>query len=394
MHDRWRGGLKILQIVPYFLPYHGGQERYVYNLSKYLVKMGHEVHVATSNYPDNGKDEIIDGITIKRYKCLARPLGNPLTPGMLLLGNEIKKFDIVHTHNEHSFAAMVAAYIRRRTDVPLILTCHGQLIFGSKMADYFEKVYSRIIGRGIFKAADRIISLSSSDLNYISSLGIDSKKISILPNAIDPEELFKLDSGTFEADNPKNSFLQGLNGKRIILFVGPVIQRKGVEYLIKSIPKVLIKTGDDSVFVLVGGGEFLNQARQLTTEMQINDHVIFTGRLTEEELVETYRCADLFVLPSLSEGVPTTILEAMYFGVPVVATDIPGVKDHFKDVALLVPPKNADRLAETIVKLLDDEELTRRLSKAGAELIKGKYTWDVVAKEYEGIYIEMQEGVN
>lgn len=386
--------MKILQIVPYFLPYHGGQERYVYNLSKYLVKMGHEVHVATSNYPDDGKDEIIDGITIKRYKCLARPLRNPLTPSMLLLGNEIKKFDIVHTHNEHSFAAMVAAYLRRRIDVPLILTCHGQLIFGSKTADYFERVYSRIIGRRIFKAADRIISLSSSDLNYISSLGIDLKKISILPNAIDMEELFKIDSGSFEANNPKNSFLQRLNGKRIIMFVGPVIQRKGVQYLIKSIPKVLIKTGDDSVFILVGGGEFLNQARQLATEMQINEHIIFTGRLTEEELIETYRCADLFVLPSLSEGVPTTILEAMYFGLPVVATDIPGVKDHFKDVALLVPPKNEDRLAEAIIKLLDDEELTKRLSKAGVELIKGKYTWDVVAKEYERIYIEMQEGVN
>ncbi|MHC1565158.1 MAG: glycosyltransferase family 4 protein, partial [Candidatus Syntropharchaeales archaeon] len=137
-------------------------------------------------------------------------------------------------------------------------------------------------------------------MNYISSLGIDPKKISILPNAIDPEELFKMDSGTFKADNPRNSFLQGLNGKRIIMFVGPVIQRKGVEYLMKSIPKVLRKTGDAFVFVLVGGGEFLNQARQLTTEMQINDHVIFTGRLTEEELIETYRCADLFVLPSLS----------------------------------------------------------------------------------------------
>jgi glycosyltransferase involved in cell wall biosynthesis len=289
---------------------------------------------------------------------------------------------------------MVAAYLRKRTDVPLILTCHGQLISGSKTADYFERVYSRIIGRRIFKAADRIISLSSSDLNYISSFGVDSKKISILPNAIDPEELFKMDSVSFEANNPKNSFLQGLNGKRIIMFVGPVIQRKGVKYLIKSIPKVLENTGDDSVFVLVGGGEFLNQARQLTTEMQINDHVIFTGRLTEEELVETYRCADLFVLPSLSEGLPTSILEAMYFGVPVVATDIPGVKDHFNGVALLIPPKNEDRLAEAMVKLLDDGELRGRLSKAGEVLVKGRYTWDVVARGYEKIYFEIMGGTN
>ena len=383
--------MKILQIVPYFPPYHGGQERYIYNLSKYLVKMGHEVHVIASNFPKTKEFEVIDGITVERRKCLMRPLRNPIAPGMLRLGKKIKEYDVIHTHNEHSFAAMVAAYLRKRTDVPLILTCHGQLRFGSKMADYFERVYSRIIGRGIFKAADRIISLSSSDLNYISSLGLDPKKISILPNAIDPEELFKIGSSSSMIDSSRSSFLKkySLAGKRIIMFVGPVIQRKGVEYLIKSIPKVLKKTGDDSVFVLVGGGEFLNRARRLVKEMQINDRVIFTGRLTEEELIEIYRCADLFVLPSLSEGVPTTILEAMYFGVPVVATDIPGVKDHFKDVALLVPPKNEDRLAEAIVKLLEDEELTRRLSKAGEELVKNRYTWDVVARGYEKIYEEL-----
>lgn len=353
--------------------------------------MGHEVHIATSDYPNGEKEDVIDGITITRYKHLARPLRNPLTPSMLFLKKSISKYDIVHVHNEHSFAAMIAAYFRIRSNVPLILTCHGQLVFGNKVIDWLERIYSKTIGKKIFVIVDKIISLSNSDMNYISSLGINSNKMCVLPNAIDSEELSKMNHSTAELVKIKNSFTQkyGINEKRIIMFVGPVIQRKGVEYLIKSIPDILQGSGGNSVFVLVGGGEFLEKARQLVKKMQISDYVIFTERLTEEELIETYQCADLFVLPSLSEGLPTSILEAMYFGLPVVATAIPGVKDHFKDVALLVPPKNEKKLAEAILAILNDTELAKRLSISGSNLTKNKYTWSMVAKRYEEIYCEM-----
>lgn len=348
--------------------------------------MGHEVHVIASNFPKAKEFEVIDGITIERCSCLIRPLRNPIAPGMLRLGKKIKEFDVIHTHNEHSFAAMAATYFRRKIDAPLILTCHGQLIFGNKIADYFERIYSRIIGRKIFKIVDHIITLSSSDKQYVSSFGIDLDKIGILPNAIDSEEMFKLNQNFENFDS--DAFIQKyrLDGKRIILFVGPVIRRKGVEYLIKAIPTVLKDGRDDITFVLVGGGDFLDKTRQLIKMINMEDHVVLTGIISDHELIKFYKCADLFVLPSLSEGVPTSILEAMYFGLPVVATDIPGVKDHFKDVALLVPPKNEDRLAEAIIRLLDDKELTRRLSKTGGELVKSRYTWDAVAREYEKIY--------
>ncbi len=151
---------------------------------------------------------------------------------------------------------------------------------------------------------------------------------------------------------------------------------------------------NDVLCILVGEGEDHNYFKVLVDELDLGDYVLFTDSISNEDLIWMYKNTDIFTLPSLSEVCPTVVLEAMYFGLPVVATAIPGVKDHFKEVTLLVPPKNEDRLAEAIIKLLDDEELTRRLSKAGAKLIKGKYTWDVVAKEYEEIYSEMWEGIN
>ena len=377
--------MRILQVAPYFTPYPGGQERYVYNLSKYLVKMGHEVHVITSNYPKTKSFEEIDGITIERHKVFARILRNPITPGFLKIRGMIRNFDITHMHNEHSFSAMITAYQKKRYDFPLILTNHGQLRFGNFFSDAFEKIYNQSVGKNIFRSANRIVALSSSDAEYISSLGIESKKISILPNAIDLSEFAPYNN----LDNIDFLKRYNVEGKRIVLFVGQIIQRKGIEYLLKSVKYVMkLSRENNIVFLVIGKGGFLEKAKNIVKNLNISDLIVFTGEIPFSELVEAYKSADVFVLPSLSEGLPTTILEAMYFGLPVIATDIPGVRDHFRKRALLVPPKNECKLAEAIIKLLKDEELAKRLSANGKELVKSKYTWDIVSKKYEDLYKE------
>jgi glycosyltransferase involved in cell wall biosynthesis len=240
----------------------------------------------------------------------------------------------------------------------------------------------------IFKASDRIVVLSTSDKQYISSFDINADKIHIIPNAINLNELKKFNSENHDLVSFKTKY--GLHGTKIILFVGPVIKRKGVEYLIKAIPAVIQNHKKDNlIFIFTGSGDFFSKAKQLARKLDVVNNVAFTGLLSINDLMLFYKVSDLFILPSFSEGLPTSVLEALYFGLPVVATDIPGVRDHFKDVALLVPPKNRDELAAAIVKLLDEEELAKRLSMAGEELVKSEYTWDVVAGKYEEIYREL-----
>ena len=162
--------LKILQIIPYFPPYIGGQERYIYNLCKYLKKKGHEITIATSDYPHGAVNSDENWGRIKRYNCIIRPLRNPITPGMLDLKKEIDDYDLIHTHNEHSFAAIMASHLRAMTDKPLILTCHGQLRFGDAITDTIERLYSRCIGRKILGRCDAICVNSILDMKYIGSL--------------------------------------------------------------------------------------------------------------------------------------------------------------------------------------------------------------------------------
>lgn len=372
--------MKILQVCPYFYPFLAGQEQYVLQLSKKLLKYGEHVDVYTSNYSNLQDFEIIDGIKVHRFDMIVAPLNNPISIKLLDIFHKLKSFDIIHIHNEHSFFSFTTCLYNIYHKKPMVLTCHGQLIFGSYFKDMFEKVYSRTIGKFMFNAATKIIALSEEDKMYISSIGVDTNKIHVLPNAIDTDDLNK-----HIAIDMDTKLLEQFEAKRVILFVGRIIPRKGVEYIIKCV-KDVIDQFDDATFILIGNGEYKLNAEQLCKEQGIEDHIIFLSGLPDEIFYSYYKLAEICILPSLSEGLPTTILEAMYFETPVVATDIPGIRSHFKDVALLIPPKNEYELSKSIIRLLSDKELALSLRKKGKNLVVTDYTWEKVSKSYLEIY--------
>ncbi len=380
--------MKILQITPYFLPHTGGIERYVYNLSKNLVKMGHEVEIIASNVPQNKETEQLDGITIHRYHCLCEPLRTPIVPDLLKLGDILDQFDIINIHNAYSFGAVCAAYFSRTCATPIVLTHHGQHRFGESVKDFCVRLYRNSAERFILRSVDHVVVLSQSDALYAASLGVDWNIISVIPNAINTD-----DFSSYLSQDP-TAFLEKyyLKGKMVVLYVGEIIARKGIEYLIESIPLLIADAAyENIVFVIVGDGDYLSNAKNLVKKHNLQKHVIFTGRLSFVELVQAYRSANLFVLPSLSEGLPTSILEAMHFGLPVVSTDIPGVRDHFSNFALLVPPRDERALIDAIQTLLDDEDLAKDFSRKGKALVASRYTWDRVAREYETLYSNVCE---
>jgi glycosyltransferase involved in cell wall biosynthesis len=373
--------MKLLQFVPYFLPYPGGQERYIYNLSKYLVKMGHEVHIICSNYPRSKPFEKIDGITIERYSLLARPMKNPIALNFLLIPKKFREFDIIHIHNEHAFSSIISFCAKKIKSYPLVLTNHGQLRFGSDLLDNIEKIYMRIIGKRIFELSDIIAVNCESDKEFVTSIAPKiTNKIYILHNSIDT------DYWSVKLEKAKNMDFEKFEADFTILFVGVLIKRKGIEWLIKAINICRQKTDTRLKCVIVGEGVDRKYFESLVQNHDIASKVIFTGKVSEEKLAWLYNSSDLFVLPSLSEGCPTVVLEAMYFGLPVVSTDIPGIRDHFKGISILVPPKNEKALADAILMLMKDKSLRHRLSNNGTKLVKEKYRWDIMAKKYETIY--------
>lgn len=370
--------MKILEIVPYFTPYHGGQERYIHYLSKYLVRSGNEVEVVTSNFPLSQESEMMDGVQISRQRCICRLLRNPITPGLFLLGDKVRDYDIIHTHNEHSSAALAAYHYKKRTGIPLVLTVHGRLVFGEFAKDIIEKWYSRTVGRKILQNCNAVVVNSEDDRQYIASVAPKiEQNIVTFHNAVDPEFFDSIPTITVDTQPDQH----------LILFVGRLIRRKGIEWLIKAI-RIIADEGRSPGIkcIIIGEGEDSQFFEKLVNKLDLSQIVEFKGQVGHKELKAYYQSASVFVLPSLSEVCPTVVLEAMYFGLPVVSTDIPGIRDHFKDVAALVPPRDQKRLAEAILAMLDDQNRMQQLSIKGKELVRNQYMWAVVAGKYERLF--------
>jgi len=371
--------MKILQVSPHFYPFIGGQERYVQCLGRALVKLGHEVVVFTSNFPKGKKYEFIDGVEVYRFDMLFKLLGNPITPGMFSpLIKKCGEFDVIHVHNEHSFASNLCALVKTYFKMPLIVSCHGQLIFDSPFKDLIERIYSKTLGAQVFKKADRIIAISNLDKEYVSSLGISPDKISVVPNGVDLSEYH----------NPMPVRMRGFEGKRVVLFVGPIIRRKGPQILIQAVPKI-VKDFPDVVFVFVGEGNFKEEAEKLARTLRVEKWTHFTGRISDLKLAQVYQRSDIFALPSFSEALSYSILDAYVFSKPVVSTLTPCITEYLVDNALLVPTGDVDALASAIKLLLTDENLARKLGENGRRLVEMRFAWDVVVKRILQVYNEV-----
>lgn len=378
--------LRILQFVPYFPPYPGGQERIILNLCKYLVSFGHSVSVVTSNYPKTATREIVDGIAVLRRDVFFRPLRNPIAPGFLLAPAHFSDYDVVHIHNEHSFPSSLAAVHRARVRFPLVLTNHGQLVFDNALDDRFERLYMTTIGRFVLGMSDAIVANSLSDLDFLAAILPEVRaKSETIPSAIDIPYLERIYSTQVVEGSP---FVEA---DLRILYVGQLIRRKGLEWLIRALAILRKSFKSRMMCILVGEGNDRGRLESLVSELGLGDSVRFTGRLSDKELFLHYRTANVFVLPSLSEGCPVSILEAMFFGVPVVATDIPGTRDNFHEYATLVPPRNDAELATAIEHICSDSVTASDRSRKCRSLVTERNSFQRFARDYERLYFRLMQ---
>ena len=371
--------MNILQVAPYFPPYKGGQEEHVAKLADHLRANGHTVKVLTSDYPpEETPDEEPD---VHRLTVRARLLRNPFVIPQTVILRLFRWADVAHTHNEHAFISNLAALTGTYTGTPTVLTCHGQLSFGSGLADTIESAYNRTIGANTLKAMDRVIALSESDKAYLTSLGADPRAVEVIPNAIEPPgEPDQAAVEEFREDH-------GLVGQTVVLFVGPLVRRKSPETLIRAMPAVR-EHHPNAVGVFVGGGDHLDAAKAAADSLGVKKLVRFTGFVPEEQLLAAYRSGAVLAVPSVSEGLPTTIIEGMFHELPVVATDLDPIRDWFGGHAELVPSEPS-AFSDAITDLLDNRQKAERMGQAGADMVRSRLTWDRVSEEVMRVYSDI-----
>jgi len=285
----------------------------------------------------------------------------------------------VHVHDEHAFTANLAALTRLINGKPIVVSSHGRLSYDYWLGKLLLFLYERTAMRLTLKGAQAVIVLSASDKEYLSHFGIDTQKIRVIPNALTPfqRNLDPVKEGPERED--------GFEGKRLILYVGQLLRRKGVQYLIDAMPKISSAVKDVKL-VIVGDGEYKGKLMKRVRDYKVQGFVDFLGRISDEELMQMYSLCNVLVLPSLAEGVPNVILEAMAQGKPVIATQIPGITDYFQETAYLVKPSDAESLSKAVIDVLSNNYLAENLGKKGQALLENNFTWAKVTDSVLELY--------
>jgi len=361
----------------------------VYHLSKGLACLGHDVQVLTSNSSEGEKEIENDLFTVKRLPTPVYCLGFPIVSSL----KEVLKTDVdlIHVHVNSPILAETAALGSVFRKIPLVVTYHSDTYAKEARSSFrklwfiAEPLYDNLLKRQLCRIAKRITISTPVYLKKSPFLRKFEDKVVVIPHGVDHGR-FYMDAGIGEKFKIECGFPRET---KIITYVGRLAPYKGLPTLLKAFHCVLRET-KDVVLVVVGKGMMEKELKALAFDLKIQDAVIFAGEVGDEVLPSFYRMSDVFVLPSRSgaESFGLSLLEAMSCGIPVVASNVGGVPYVVGDGGVLVRPNSPLEMAEALERVLSDQALRQELSgKALKESFR--FSWDVMAKEMEKLYIEL-----
>ncbi len=369
--------MRVLQVISSFYPAfsYGGPVKVAFDLSKKLVEKGHEVTVYTtdtynahSRIKDYKNHEIIEGIEVFRFKNVSNRLAHmnfPFAPGMALaLRKRIEKFDIIHLHEYRSLQAIFVHSYAVKHQVPYVLQAHGALSFFYQKKS-LKKAYDNFSGNQLLRDASRVIALTNSESCQCKSMGVNQSKIEIVPNGIDLSEFNNLpEKGEFRKEHSIST------GENVILFLGRIHSIKGIDLLIDAFSEI-VKELDNVTLVLVGPNDgYLANLKNKIHQLNLTDKVLIVGPIYGREKLKAFVDADVYVLPSIYETFPMTILEAFACGTPVVTTESCGIADIIlSSHAGLVSRYDKNELKDNILKIILCTGLKDNLSSSGKRLV-------------------------
>jgi len=291
--------------------------------------------------------------------------------------------DIILAQDFYASAIVLIAKQYLPEQFKIIGSLHNQYSHFLQTVEHGD-LYAAMIRR-YFNQADRIIAVSQGIAQDLSeNFGVRPELIAVIPNPVDLDQIRTL------AEEPITEHCWFSEELPICLFVGRLSAQKGVEYLLQAM--ALARPLKKFRCVIIGDGEKRSELEALVKQLKLTEDIAFLGR--QSNPFKFMHRATCFVLPSIVEGLPYVIPEAMACGCPIIATDCaPGVRELLGESqrGLLVPPKDPTTLAEAMLKILQDAEFRERLSHSGLEFVK-RFSAEKVAAEYEAIILKAIKG--
>lgn len=375
----------LLVICHGFPPYYGGAEHAAYFLAREAAASGDvEVTVLTSDIGGRlPAEETMDGFRVVRARGRKKEWTRHTVFELasFLRAADARLQEVVTAHKPDAVlahfslpAGELARRIKRRWGIPYTVVLHGSDVPGFQ-PKRFAMLYPfvRPVVRRIWREADHVVAVGQGLRGLArATWPKGAGGIEVIENGVDTK-LF----------HPGSQPTAREGGDFQIVVIAQLIERKGIQYLLEALSQIRQEGGPRCAVHVCGTGPYEPMLRAKTAAFKLEDQVHFRGLLPHEDLAELLRRSDVFVLPSLQEGLPLSLLEAMATGLPVVATrvgGIPTVLRHGTD-ALLVDPADSQQLQKALATLIQDSELRRRLG-ANARDMAVQHGWGRVWADY------------
>jgi glycosyltransferase involved in cell wall biosynthesis len=349
----------------------GGITSYVLTLGSGLKQRGHNIYVASSGgqllpqfkdlgivylpIPIKTKNEVSLKIIISLFKLLSA----------------IKKNDIELVHSNSRTTQVLGCLLNKFSGIPHISTCHG----------FFKKRFSR----KIFPCwGQKVIAISEQVKEHLmNDFGIDEEKIRVIHNGIDVEKYTT--RNTQHAIRKRKEL--GLNDGPVIGIIARLSDVKGHIYLIEAM-KIVLNTLPGAQLLIVGEGKMKEELINRVNSLGIQKNVFFITALSDTR--DVLQVMDLFVMPSLKEGLGLALMEAMALGLAVVGSDVGGIRSLIQDGinGLLVKPADSQDIAKAILELLQDNNKRDALGKEAQNFIRRNFSQEKMVAQTEEVYLE------
>ena len=383
----------------------GGISRVVYDLSRTLLKDGHDVTVVTYKEGDAPDFEDDKGVKVYRVNNYMIHPNNfidwilQLNFNLVAKASEIiakeGKFDVIHAHDW--LVANAAKTLKNSYNIPIVATIHAtEAGRNSGIHDETQRYINDTEWMLTYESSEVIVNSNYMKNELQRLFGLPYEKINVIPNGVN----LNLFNGIERDYNFRRKF--AMDNEKIILFMGRLVYEKGVQYLISAMPKILAGYHDTKL-VICGKGGMLDELKAQVDALGISEKVYFAGYMAGKDVQRMYKAADISVFPSTYEPFGIVALEAMLSGNPVVVSDIGGLNEivqhrengmktycgnpnSIADSILELYCGNPNSIADSILELLYDHKLCADITRKAKNKVRNEYNWSKISQDTHFVY--------
>jgi len=299
-----------------------------------------------------------------------------------------REIDILNTHN--AIACWYGNTAAKIAGVPVVFTLRNNQRENYKLLLKKRTLYetARLLDKVAIKIADKTVAVSKRlERFYIEHEGIPAEKIMTINNAIDLEKV-----DPYVGDGARRDARQRMgigNDTMVIGIVGDLVERKGHACLVEAAKSLVRTTHSEIIFLIVGDGPLRADLARRVTEYSLADHVVFTGHVTNA--FPLLAAMDIFVLPSVAEGISRALMESMAIGMPSVCSAIDGNLEAVDDgeTGFIFPVDDHETLADRLLVLVANEDLRKKMGEKARVRAKEQFDMKRLAREYECLYADL-----